>query len=100
MVALFRNEKSKGRKYAILAKSAKGLITRNLRFLDTLLVFKKGLFSLQTQPFYTPEWLILYGKTDVFGEQNGCVWNVKRLSLQNKVIISAIKNAFLCFSAS
>ena len=81
-------------------KVPKRLITSHLCFLDTFLVSQKGLFTLQTQPFYTPEWLILYGKTTVFGEQNGCVWNVKRLLLQNRVNFLAIENAFLCFSSS
>ena len=90
--AVFLNKKSDGRKYEKFGKCLNQLETKHLRFLDTHLVFKKALSVLQPQPFYTPKWLFLQGKTALFGEQNGSFWSVKRLSSQNKVIIFVIQN--------
>ena len=92
---VFLNTKSDGRKYANFGKFLNQLKTKHLRFRDTRFVFQKGLFILQTQPFHTPKWLFLQGKTALFGEQNGSFWSVKRLYLQNKVIIFAIQNGSL-----
>ena len=104
MVALFRNEKSEGRKYANFEKVPKTLITSHFCFLNILLVSQKGLFTLQREPSDTPTRLISLAQKALFGGQNGSLWSVKRLSLQNKVNFSAFQNAsfahFVVFSFS
>ena len=51
--AVFLNSKSDSRKYAKYKKVYNALKIKHLRFYNILLVFKKGLVTLQREPFHT-----------------------------------------------